>query len=165
MCAQVPGGARGRPHDRAAEPVVAATHVQRGACRSAAATCAATLGDVAAGRVCRCGVQAEPITCASIELFLHTFAPFGVSAAAMRPGYGLAEHTVYVSDSGAEVLLVSKEELEVHGRVVEVFERMPLAELLTSSASLLSLLSWLSWLSWLSVVSALYRLSAYGVNR
>jgi hypothetical protein len=72
---------------------------------------------------------------------------------------------VYVSDSGAEVLLVSKEELEVHGRVVEVFERMPLAELLTSSASLLSLLSWLSWLSWLSVVSALYRLSAYGVNR
>ena len=37
---------------------------------------------------------------------------------AFRPGYGLAEHTVYVSDSGTSVLQVRTADYEAHGHVV-----------------------------------------------
>eukprot|EP00753_Platysulcus_tardus_P008696 PLAT16176.2.p1 GENE.PLAT16176.2~~PLAT16176.2.p1 ORF type:complete len:712 (+),score=213.52 PLAT16176.2:937-3072(+) len=41
---------------------------------------------------------AEPVTQESIDAFLETFVPLGFPADSMVPGYGLAEHTVYVCD-------------------------------------------------------------------
>ncbi len=80
--------------------------------------------------------QAEPITVSSISLFLRLLEPYGLSPASMSPGYGLAEHTVYVSDSGSLVLLVDKEQLELHRVLVNVCEPIPLAQLLTTGACL-----------------------------
>ena len=77
--------------------------------------------------------QAEPITPSSIGLFFKTFCPYGLRTAAMRPGYGLAEHTVYVSDSGTVVRMVNKEQLEVHHAIVDLCEPMPVGELLRTS--------------------------------
>lgn len=51
---------------------------------------------------------AEPVTVDAIADFLATFGPYGLSPAAMRPGYGLAEHTVYVSDGGTTAVLVDR---------------------------------------------------------
>jgi acyl-CoA synthetase (AMP-forming)/AMP-acid ligase II len=59
---------------------------------------------------------AEPINPVSIQEFCHTFAPYGFSASAMKPGYGLAEHCVYVSDGGTCVLRVHRREFE-EGRI------------------------------------------------
>ena len=63
---------------------------------------------------------AEPVDADVIKLFLDTFEPLGLSRSAMTPGYGLAEHTVYVCDGGKQVLKVSKTRLEVDGVVEQV---------------------------------------------
>jgi hypothetical protein len=62
-------------------------------------------------------------------MFLQTLAPFGLSPAAMKPGYGLAESTVYVSDEGSAVRLVDKEKLEVEGVLLDVCTPMPILQL------------------------------------
>lgn len=71
---------------------------------------------------------AEPIDIAAVQQFCATFKPARLSPAAFSPGYGLAEHTVYVSDSGTLVLRVDKEKLE-RDNVVDVVESNLLADL------------------------------------
>jgi len=61
---------------------------------------------------------AEPIDGAAIDLFNSTFGPFGLKPSAMSPGYGLAEHTVYVCDKGKQRIVVDKLVLETDNRVV-----------------------------------------------
>lgn len=70
--------------------------------------------------------QAEPITQQSVEAFSNRFAPFGFNRAAFKPGYGLAEHTVYVSDAGNGFVTVDKRILEAENRVVEVPDDSPM---------------------------------------
>jgi len=55
---------------------------------------------------------AEPIEADAIDDFLLLFAASNLSKSAMSPGYGLAEHTVYVSDHGQHRMLVDKVALE-----------------------------------------------------
>lgn len=92
---------------------------------------------------------AEPVTLVAMRDFVQVFAPLGlrpevgggaVNVArqrscppawlrmqALHPGYGLAEHTVYVSDGGRTVLRLDTQEYESNGRVV-VNESVPLVE-------------------------------------
>lgn len=60
---------------------------------------------------------AEQIRAQTIDDFLDVFSQFGFNPSAMSPGYGLAEHTVYVCDGGGTVLNVDLEELEREGRL------------------------------------------------
>src|SRR5206468_658314 len=60
---------------------------------------------------------AEPIDATAIDEFVATFAKFGFRREAMVPGYGLAEHTVYVCDGGEQRLVVDARALEEEGRV------------------------------------------------
>lgn len=60
---------------------------------------------------------AEPVTEEAIEMFMDTFAPFGLNKSVMFPTYGLAEHTVFVCSGGKQKLTVSKKELELEGIV------------------------------------------------
>lgn len=60
---------------------------------------------------------AEPIELDAMEDFLETFAAAKLKKSAMSPGYGLAEHTVYVCDGGKQVLFVDKKALESDRRV------------------------------------------------
>jgi acyl-CoA synthetase (AMP-forming)/AMP-acid ligase II/acyl carrier protein len=68
---------------------------------------------------------AEPIDVNSMDSFLELFCSdrFNLNVNAMVPGYGLAEHTVYVSDGGKQRLRVNKEKLESDG-IVEVLEEL-----------------------------------------
>lgn len=52
----------------------------------------------------------------------------------MMPGYGLAEHTVYVSDGGPLIRFVNKFALEATSRAIDVCDPMPLPELLKQSS-------------------------------
>ena len=47
---------------------------------------------------------AEPVTMDAILEFEATFCPFGLPRGVIVPGYGLAEHTVYVCDRGQQRL-------------------------------------------------------------
>ena len=60
---------------------------------------------------------AEPVRSETIKMFQETFEPHGFNAKAMSPGYGLAEHTVYVCDGGGKVMSVDLESLETDGHV------------------------------------------------
>ena len=60
---------------------------------------------------------AEPVRSETIKMFQETFEPHGFNAKAMSPGYGLAEHTVYVCDGGGKVMSVDLESLERDGHV------------------------------------------------
>jgi len=51
---------------------------------------------------------AEPITLESINMFYDTFSPYGLKKDVIVPGYGLAEHTVYVCDAGKQILSLDK---------------------------------------------------------
>ena len=55
---------------------------------------------------------AEPITLESINMFYDTFTPYGLKKDVIVPGYGLAEHTVYVCDAGKQVLSLNKKKLK-----------------------------------------------------
>jgi acyl-CoA synthetase (AMP-forming)/AMP-acid ligase II/aryl carrier-like protein len=68
---------------------------------------------------------AEPVTAEAIADFFDAFEPHGLRPAAMRPGYGLAEHTVYVCDGGSTALLLDKAALERDA--VRVLRAAPLA--------------------------------------
>mmetsp|Transcript_17948 Transcript_17948/g.22022 ORF Transcript_17948/g.22022 Transcript_17948/m.22022 type:complete len:767 (-) Transcript_17948:1146-3446(-) len=63
---------------------------------------------------------AEPVDVNAIDLFNDTFGEYGLRPEAMSPGYGLAENTVYVCDSGKGRLSVDKDILEGENRVVLV---------------------------------------------
>jgi len=69
-----------------------------------------------------CINAAEPIDEESMGLFYDAFGKFGLERGVIHPTYGLAEHTVFVCSGGNQVLRLSKESLEMEGRVVEVKE-------------------------------------------
>lgn len=58
----------------------------------------------------------EPVRSTTVEGFLETFGPHGFPAAAHRPAYGLAEATVFVTNTRAE------------GPTITAFDRAALAE-------------------------------------
>jgi len=60
---------------------------------------------------------AEPITEESIDTFISAFKSYGLRKEVMFPTYGLAEHTVFVCSGGKQRLTVSKEALEIHGKI------------------------------------------------
>ncbi len=61
---------------------------------------------------------AEPVTAEACDAFSTSFAPYGFQKDAIVPGYGLAEHVVYVCDGGKGRLTVNKAFLENEGKVV-----------------------------------------------
>lgn len=65
---------------------------------------------------------AEPITEMAINRFLEVTSKYGVKPEAMKPGYGLAEHVVYVCDGGKQKLKVNKQILETTNTVEIVKE-------------------------------------------
>jgi hypothetical protein len=69
---------------------------------------------------------AEPVDSVAMELFIETFAPFGLSPNVVYPTYGLAEHTVFVCSGGHQILAVKKESLE--GRAVSVLSEHSIAQ-------------------------------------
>jgi acyl-CoA synthetase (AMP-forming)/AMP-acid ligase II len=60
---------------------------------------------------------AEPVDVESMTAFYDLFSAYGLKRI-IYPTYGLAEHTVFVCSGGKQILRVSKDELEVNGRVV-----------------------------------------------
>ena len=60
---------------------------------------------------------AEPVRLETLCTFFDTFEKYGFERKAMSPGYGLAEHTVYVCDGGGKVASIDLEVLEREGRV------------------------------------------------
>ena len=66
---------------------------------------------------------AEPITVDACSAFCDTFSGAGFPPASISAGYGLAEHTVYVSDNGVQRLLVDKHALE-KDRVVTIIAEL-----------------------------------------
>lgn len=65
-----------------------------------------------------CFNAAEPIDSEAMQEFCEMFSKFGFAREAMVPGYGLAEHTVYVCDGGMQQLVVDREALESTGKVI-----------------------------------------------
>ena len=65
----------------------------------------------------------EPVSITSIEQFAAAFAPHGLNPSAVRPSYGMAEATLFVSttshDSRPEVIYLDRDELSA-GRAVTV---------------------------------------------
>mmetsp|Transcript_40021 Transcript_40021/g.58865 ORF Transcript_40021/g.58865 Transcript_40021/m.58865 type:complete len:814 (+) Transcript_40021:93-2534(+) len=55
---------------------------------------------------------AEPILPEDCKDFFDTFGPMGLKTTAIAPGYGLAEHTVYVCDGSHTILTVEKESIQ-----------------------------------------------------
>eukprot|EP00924_Labyrinthula_sp_SR-Ha-C_P007350 maker-scaffold_24-snap-gene-0.10-mRNA-1 protein AED:0.18 eAED:0.18 QI:73/1/1/1/1/1/2/69/752 len=54
---------------------------------------------------------AEPIEVNAIDEFITIFGKFGFKPTSMKPGYGLAENTVYVVDGGVERITLDKESM------------------------------------------------------
>lgn len=69
--------------------------------------------------VCHVFNAAEPVTPEACDLFTEAFVPYGFQISSLVPGYGLAEHVVYVCDGGGTRLLVDKRALEIAGVVRE----------------------------------------------
>ncbi|WP_026918494.1 long-chain-fatty-acid--AMP ligase FadD32 [Gordonia shandongensis] len=67
----------------------------------------------------------EPVTVSSMRKFNEAFAPYGLSEKAIKPCYGMAEATLFVSatqrDNSAKISHVDRDELNA-GRFVEVPE-------------------------------------------
>lgn len=65
----------------------------------------------------------EPVTTHSMEVFNKAFAPYGLPSSAIKPSYGMAEATLFVStpETGkdAEVIIVDREAL-AQGTIVKV---------------------------------------------
>lgn len=64
-----------------------------------------------------CTGQAEPVTIASIQDFNDTFSQHGFDISTMKPGFGMAESTVYVTDGGDTCLHVDKVALQSENRI------------------------------------------------
>jgi acyl-CoA synthetase (AMP-forming)/AMP-acid ligase II/acyl carrier protein len=80
---------------------------------------------------------AEPISASVVSSFLQTFKKYKLAPTAMKPGYGLAESTVYVSDRGSRVLIYEKSSLEV-GHEVKVTNEYALSSLMEAEIPELS---------------------------
>jgi fatty acyl-AMP ligase FadD32 len=72
----------------------------------------------------------EPISAATVRRFNEAFAPFGFNPKAIKPSYGLAEATLFVSTipsgEAPKIVYVDRDELN-HHRFVEVPEDSPRA--------------------------------------
>ncbi len=72
----------------------------------------------------------EQVSIASIEKFVETFLPYGLSKTAVRPSYGMAEATLFVSsiapDTDPSVVYLDREQLGV-GRALRVASDDPKA--------------------------------------
>jgi len=72
----------------------------------------------------------EPISAATVRRFNEAFAPFGFQEKAIKPSYGLAEATLFVSTTPAgeppRIISVDRDELNKH-RFVEVPDDAPTA--------------------------------------
>jgi fatty acid CoA ligase FadD32 len=72
----------------------------------------------------------EPISAATVRRFNEAFGPFGFPAKAIKPSYGLAEATLFVSTAPAaeepKIIHVDRDELNNH-RIVEVDADSPKA--------------------------------------
>ena len=72
----------------------------------------------------------EPISAATVRRFNDAFGPFGFPAKAIKPSYGLAEATLFVSTTPSSdeptIISVDRDELNA-GRFVEVSEDSPKA--------------------------------------
>ena len=70
----------------------------------------------------------EPVTVSSMEKFNAAFKPYGLKPTAIKPSYGMAEATLFVStskrDSPAKVIYVDRDALNA-GRFEEVDENAP----------------------------------------
>jgi fatty acid CoA ligase FadD32 len=66
----------------------------------------------------------EPVSAASLRKFNEAFAPYGFPEKAIKPSYGLAEATLFVSttpsDEAPKIIHVDREALNNEGRFVEV---------------------------------------------
>ncbi|MEV6645175.1 fatty acyl-AMP ligase [Amycolatopsis sp. NPDC051371] len=67
-----------------------------------AAEAAGELEDVDLSHVNSVLNGSEPIRAASLDAFSHAFAPYGLSRTSLKPCYGLAEATVFVTSAGDE---------------------------------------------------------------
>jgi fatty-acyl-CoA synthase len=73
--------------------------------------------DLSALRVAGCG--AEPVHASTLRAFARRFAPYGFSAAAFRPSYGMAESTLAIAfGRGLVVDRVRRDALSGEGRAV-----------------------------------------------
>ena len=72
----------------------------------------------------------EPISAATVRRFNEAFAPFGFPSKAIKPSYGLAEATLFVSTTPSseepKIISVDRDELNA-GRFVEVSDDSPKA--------------------------------------
>ncbi|WP_458317972.1 long-chain-fatty-acid--AMP ligase FadD32 [Mycolicibacterium brisbanense] len=72
----------------------------------------------------------EPISAATVRRFNEAFGPYGFPAKAIKPSYGLAEATLFVSTTPSaeepKIITVDRDELN-SGRIVEVPEDSPKA--------------------------------------
>ncbi|BCK52357.1 long-chain-fatty-acid--AMP ligase FadD32 [Nocardia wallacei] len=70
----------------------------------------------------------EPVTTSSMKKFNEAFAPYGLPKTAIKPCYGMAEATLFVSATRAEdeakVIYVDRDELNA-GRIVKVEQGAP----------------------------------------
>ncbi|MGU3291422.1 long-chain-fatty-acid--AMP ligase FadD32 [Williamsia sp. M5A3_1d] len=70
----------------------------------------------------------EPVTVSSMNKFNEAFGPYGLSKTAIKPSYGMAEATLFVSstprDSEAKVIYVDRDELNA-GRFAVVDQHAP----------------------------------------
>ncbi|MBB5913649.1 fatty acid CoA ligase FadD32 [Nocardia transvalensis] len=70
----------------------------------------------------------EPVTTSSMKKFNEAFAPYGLPKTAIKPCYGMAEATLFVSATRAEdeakVIYVDRDELNA-GRIVKVEQSAP----------------------------------------
>ncbi|MEU0498897.1 fatty acyl-AMP ligase [Mycobacterium sp. NPDC006124] len=75
-------------------------------------------------------IGSEPVSMDAITAFREAFAPHGLPAAAIKPSYGIAEATLFVSTTAptaeASVLYVDRDELEA-GRAVPIAADAPSA--------------------------------------
>ncbi|MEB3049514.1 long-chain-fatty-acid--AMP ligase FadD32 [Mycolicibacter sp. MYC123] len=71
----------------------------------------------------------EPVSAASVRKFMDAFGPYGLRDRVIKPSYGLAEATLFVSmiemDEAPKIVYVDREELNNANRFVEVSADAP----------------------------------------
>ncbi|ORA25735.1 long-chain-fatty-acid--AMP ligase FadD32 [Mycobacterium aquaticum] len=86
----------------------------------------------------------EPISAATVRRFNEAFGPYGFPPKAIKPSYGLAEATLFVSTTPSaeepKIITVDRDELN-NGRIVEVPEDSPKA-VAQASAGKVGLAEW-----------------------
>ncbi|HTM84981.1 MAG TPA: AMP-binding protein, partial [Mycobacterium sp.] len=71
----------------------------------------------------------EPVSAASVRKFMDAFGPYGLRDRVIKPSYGLAEATLFVSmiamDEAPKIVYVDREELNNSNRFIEVAPDAP----------------------------------------